>query len=185
MVVALSPDGVLSLVEDPVGRSPSPHRLLVVWHSRTGAAEQAAHALAAGARAGGEDALLVRAEAAAPDQMLAARAYVFVCPENLGTMSGAMKEFFDRCYYPLLGAIEGRSYATIVTAGSAGQGAQAQIDRIVTGWRLRRVQPGLIIDCAAQTPAEILAPKKLSAAAKSQCCELGQGFAAGLDIGVF
>ena len=49
-----------------------------------------------------------------------------------------MKEMFDRCYYPLLGRIEGRPYATLIAAGSDGRGAQAQIDRIVTGWRLRR-----------------------------------------------
>ncbi|WP_225207213.1 flavodoxin family protein [Novosphingobium huizhouense] len=159
--------------------------LLIVWHSRTGAAEQAARAAAAGADEAGYPARLLRAEEATVAHMAAAGGYLFVCPENLGTMTGAMKEFFDRCYYPLLGAIEGRPYASVVTAGSAGQGAQAQIERIVTGWRLRQVQPGLILDCQAQTSAQILAPKQLESGAIRQCRELGQGFAAGLDIGIF
>lgn len=156
--------------------------LLIVWHSRTGAAAQAADAVAGGA---GRAARLVAADRVDPAQMLSARAYVFVCPENLGTMSGEMKAFFDRCYYPLLGSIEGRGFVTIITAGSAGQGAQGQIERIVTGWRLRRLQPGLIINLAAQTPEAILAPKHLSEDARRQCRELGQALAAGLDIGVF
>lgn len=157
-------------------------RLLVVWHSRTGAARQAAQAVD---DAAGACAILVHAEAATADMMLAASAYVFVCPENLGTMSGGMKEFFDRTYYPLLGQVEGRGFATIIAAGSAGQGAEAQIDRIVTGWRLRRVQPGLIINTGAQTPQAILGPKRISHDDILRCHELGQGLSAALDIGMF
>ena len=48
-----------------------------------------------------------------------------------------MKEMFDRCYYPCLGKLEGRPYATIICAGSDGENAQRQLDRIATGWRLR------------------------------------------------
>ncbi len=122
----------------------SPAGLLIVWHSRTGAAQAMAEAALAGARDDGENiARLVRAADAMPAQMLAAAGYLFVCPENLGTISGEMKEFFDRCYYPLLGRIEGRGYASAIAAGNAGQGAEAQIDRIATGWRLRRVAASL------------------------------------------
>jgi multimeric flavodoxin WrbA len=80
-------------------------RLLIIWHSRTGAAEAMARAAAEGA---GKAAALVPAAEAAPETLLAADGYLFVCPENLATMSGLMKEMFDRAYYPLLGRIEGR-----------------------------------------------------------------------------
>jgi multimeric flavodoxin WrbA len=100
-------------------------------------------------------------------------------------MSGAMKEMFDRSYYPLLGQIAGRPYATLIAAGSDGQGAQAQLDRIVTGWRLRRVAEPLIVNLAAQTPEAILAPKIVPAAALAQCRELGAALAAGIELGVF
>lgn len=156
--------------------------LLIVWHSRTGAARalaQAAH------RAGGGCSRLLAAEEAGPDDLLGAGGYLFVCPENLGTMSGPMKDLFDRCYYPLLGQVEGRAYATIVAAGSDGHGAEAQLERIVTGWRLRRVAPGLIVNLAAQTPAAILAPKHPPAAALAQAEELGAALAEGLAAGVF
>lgn len=109
--------------------SQAPH-LLIVWHSRTGASEAMARAACAGAGGEGDgQAQLRRADAASADDLLAASAYLFVCPENLGTMSGLMKEFFDRTYYDLLGRIEGRAYASIIAAGSDGAGAQRQLDR--------------------------------------------------------
>lgn len=156
--------------------------MLIVWHSRTGGAG----AMAACAKDGaGDEGRLLRCEDAGPEDLLAARGYLFVCPENLATMSGAMKEFFDRCYYPVLGRIEGRAYATAIAAGSDGQGATRQIDRIATGWRLRRVADPLIVDFAAQTPEEVLRPKTLRSEAARECLELGQGMGQGLAMGVF
>ncbi|MEO7385079.1 MAG: NAD(P)H-dependent oxidoreductase [Novosphingobium sp.] len=158
--------------------------LLIVWHSRTGAARAMAEAGGEGAR-GEAEARLLAAEAAQPGDLLAAQGYIFACPENLATMSGAMKEFFDRCYYPLLGRIEGRVYATLIAAGSDGSGAQRQIDRIATGWRLRRVAGPIIVNTAAQTPETILAAKTLAPADLALCRAVGQGLAAGLAMGAF
>ncbi|WP_374529514.1 flavodoxin family protein, partial [Novosphingobium sp.] len=128
---------------------------------------------------------LVPAETATPDDLLAAPGYIFACPENLGTMSGAMKEMFDRCYYPLLSRVEGRPYASLIAAGSDGRGAQTQLDRIVTGWRLKRIAPPLIVNLAAQSPEAILAPKSLMSDDIARCAELGAGMAEGLALGVF
>jgi multimeric flavodoxin WrbA len=155
--------------------------LAIIWHSRTGAAQ----ALAAAAHGGHSDARLIAAAEARPEDLLAAAGYLFVCPENLGAMSGAMKEFFDRSYYPLLGRIEGRPYATIIAAGSDGHGAQSQIDRIVTGWRLRRVAEPMIVNLGAQTPEAILAPKQVPAAHLAAAQQLGAALAEGLAAGIF
>lgn len=156
--------------------------LLIVWHSRTGAARALAEAAADGA---GHAARLVAADEVQPHDLLDASGYLFACPENLGTMSGAMKEFFDRCYYPVLGRIEGRPYATIVAAGSDGRGAQAQIDRIVTGWRLRRVAEPVIVNVAAQTPEEILATKTIPFRQLGEARALGTAMAEALHLGIF
>lgn len=156
--------------------------LAIVWHSRTGAAQALAAAAFDGA---GGDTALIPAEAATAEALLAATGYLFVCPENLASMSGAMKEMFDRCYYPLLGRIEGRPYATVIAAGSDGRGAQAQIDRIVTGWRLKRVADPLIVNMGAQTPEEILAPKIVPAPELARATDLGAALAEGLRLGVF
>lgn len=158
--------------------------LLIIWHSRTGASKAMAQAAAAAAR--DECAVrLIAAEAVEPADLLAANGYLFVCPENLASMTGAMKEFFDRCYYPLLGQIEGRPYAAMVAAGSDGAGAVRQIERIATGWRLKRIADSLIVCTHAQTPEAIAAPKHLDGAALAPCSELGAMFGAGLAMGIF
>jgi len=160
--------------------------LLIVWHSRTGGARRMAEAAEAGACA--ETGVTVRrlaAEAAGPQDLLAADGYLFVAPENLASLSGAMKEFFDRTYYPVLDRIQGRPYAAMICAGSDGTGAARQIARIATGWRLRAVAEPVIVCTDAQTPEAILAEKTLTPEALAPCADLGQALAAGLALGVF
>lgn len=159
-------------------------QVLIVYHSRTGGSRQMAEAAFAAAQAEGE-ALLLRAEEAMPEDLLAADGYLFCAPENLAALSGAMKEFFDRCYYPVLGQIEGRPYAQMICAGSDGEGAARQLARIATGWRLKEVQPPLIVCTHAQTENEILAEKVIGAADLERCSELGAALGAGLAMGVF
>ncbi|WP_077146381.1 flavodoxin family protein [Sphingopyxis sp. KK2] len=158
----------------------SPH-LLIVWHSRTGGSEALARAAAEGATT----ARLLAAADVTPDDLLAAGGYLFVGPENLGLLSGAMKEMFDRAYYPCLGQLEGRPYATIICAGSDGEGAQRQLDRIATGWRLKRVADPLIVNTAAQTPEAILAPKTIPEARLAEARDLGAALAEGIAAGIF
>lgn len=158
--------------------------LLIVYHSRTGAAEALARAAAAGAR--GECGVSLKwAADAGPDDLLAADGYIFAAPENLAAISGLMKEFYDRCYYPVLGRIEGRPYAQLVAAGSDGENAARQTARIATGWRLKEVQPPIIICTHAQTPEEILSPKTMPDADLARCRDLGQAMGAGLAMGVY
>ncbi|MDP1532932.1 MAG: NAD(P)H-dependent oxidoreductase [Rubrivivax sp.] len=160
--------------------------LLIVYHSMTGGTLQMAQAARDGAAA--EAALQVRllhAAQAQPEDVLAADGYLFATPENLASMAGLMKDFFDRCYYPALERVNGRPYAALVCAGSDGQGAVRQIDRIAAGWRLRPAAPALIVCTQAQTPAAILAPKQIGAAELQRCAELGAALAAGLAMGIF
>jgi NAD(P)H-dependent FMN reductase len=156
--------------------------LLIAWHSRTGGSRALAEAAAQG---GGAAAQLARVEEVAPDDLLAAAGYLFVGPENLAALSGAMKEMFDRCYYPCLGKLEGRPYATIICAGSDGENAQRQLDRIATGWRLRRVADAVIVNTDAQTPETILAPKTIPADRLAEARDLGAALAEGLAAGIF
>ncbi|KPQ28659.1 MAG: hypothetical protein HLUCCX21_04565, partial [Porphyrobacter sp. HL-46] len=75
-------------------------------------------------------------------------------------------------------------YATIIAAGSDGQGAQRQIDRIATGWRLKRVAEPMIVGFTAQTPEAIAAPKQVPDKVLKQCKELGMSLAEGLRLGI-
>jgi len=159
-------------------------KLLIVYHSRTGGTRQMAEAAASAARAE-TNTVLKRAEDTRPEDLLGASGYLFAAPENLAALSGAMKEFFDRCYYPVLGRIEGRPYALMICAGSDGDGAARQAARIATGWRLKQVQPPLILNTSAQTPEEILAEKTIPEVELEKCRELGAALGAGLKMGVF
>ncbi len=133
----------------------------------------------------GDNGRMVRAQNVEPDDLLNAAGYLFACPENLASMSGEMKEMFDRCYYPVLGQIEARPYATIIAAGSDGAGAQSQIDRIVMGWRLKRITDPVIINFGAQTPEAILAPKTVMPRDLRRCKELGEAISEGLNLGIY
>jgi NAD(P)H-dependent FMN reductase len=161
-------------------------KLLIVYHSRTGGALQMAHAAAGGARR--EPNVSVRVESATvagPEALLEAHGYLFICPENLASMSGAMKEFFDRCYYPVLERLIGRPYATLICAGSDGTNAARQIERIATGWRLKAIAPPLIVCTSSQTPEEILSPKCIDPSELARCEELGATLAAGLAFDIY
>jgi multimeric flavodoxin WrbA len=116
---------------------------------------------------------------------LEADGYVFATPENLGTMSGMMKNFFDRTYYAVLDRIAGRPYGALICAGSDGENAARQITRIVTGWHLKAVAEPLIVCTYAQTPEAILTPKVIGAYDLSRCEELGATIAAGLVLGIY
>ena len=95
--------------------------LLIVYHSTTGGTRQMAEAAAtAVATEPGGEVRLLPAVDAGPDDVLGADGYIFAAPENLAAVSGLMKDFFDRCYYPVLGKINGRPYALMICAGTDG-----------------------------------------------------------------
>lgn len=160
--------------------------LLIVYHSMTGGTLQMARAAAEGAAA--EASLQVRllhAPEAGADDVIGADGYIFATPENLAAMSGLLKDFFDRTYYAVLERLNGRPYASLICAGSDGQNAARQIERIATGWRLKPVAPALIVCTHAQSPEDILRPKQIGAEGLRACREIGAALAAGLALGVF
>ena len=160
--------------------------LLIVYHSLTGGARQMAEAARRGASSAAEVNLLyLRAAEARAEHLLEADGYLWVTPENLASMAGVMKDFFDRTYYGALDRIQGRPYATLVCAGSDGHNAVRQIERICTGWRLKAVAEPIIVCTHAQTPEAILAPKTIGAEELKRCEEAGAAMAAGIALGVF
>ena len=116
---------------------------------------------------------LTRPLETSPEDVLDTDAILLGTTENFGYMSGAMKDFFDRIYYPCLEKTESLPYAMFIRAGNDGLGARSSIERIVKGLAWKQVQEPLI--CCGAWQASFL----------DQCEELGMTLAAGLEIGIF
>jgi multimeric flavodoxin WrbA len=160
--------------------------LLIVYHSMTGGTLQMAHAAASGARSeAGLRVSLRRAADTQPNDVISADGYIFATPENLAAISGMMKDFFDRAYYAAYEKINGRAFLTLVCAGSDGRNAAQQIDRIAAGWRLKPIAEPYIVCTNAQTPEQILRPKRIDEQHLTRCEELGKTMAGGLMLGIF
>lgn len=161
-------------------------QLLIIWFSRTGGSEALAKAAYNGALQEPDcDVVMVPADKANAAMMLAADGYIFAFPENLAAIAGGMKEFFDRTYYDVLGQIEGRAYAMMICAGSDGENAMRQGERICTGWRLKKIADTQIVMTGAQDKEAIMAAKTLPENALTTAHETGQAMAAGLAMGMW
>jgi len=150
-------------------------RLLIVAHApsaNTLALREAAERGARHADIEGVDVVVKAPLEAGPEDVLACDAILLGTTENLGTMSGALKDFFDRSYYPLLERTQGLPCALYIRAGHDGTGTRRAVEGIVTGLRWKWVQEPLTLRGEWQD------------AFADQVEELGMAMAAGLEAGV-
>ncbi|MCG8421765.1 MAG: flavodoxin family protein [Proteobacteria bacterium] len=155
--------------------SPARH-LLIVSHAPSANTRALTESVVRGASHPDIDGIVVRLLApleAGPPDVLWSHGLILGTTENFGYMSGALKDFFDRIYYPCLESTQGRPYALFIRAGNDGTGARTSIERIVTGLRWRAVAP------------PVIAAGPFQAAYVEQCEELGMTLAAGLEAGIF
>ena len=151
-------------------------RLLVVHHTPSPATRELLEAVLAGTRdpeIAGVDVVVRPALCATVTDMLGAEGYLFGTTANFGYMSGALKHFFDTTFYALEPHTVGLPYALLVSAGQDGTGTLASVERIVTGYRWKRVAPPLLV--VGEPAAEHLAAAR----------ELGAALAAGIAVGIF
>ncbi|MEQ8587129.1 MAG: flavodoxin family protein [Thalassobaculaceae bacterium] len=149
--------------------------LLIVAHAPSANTRRLRDAVAEGARCDdvdGVDTVALSPFDTTPEHVIAADALILGTTENLGYMSGALKDFFDRCYYPCLELTQGRPYALYIRAGHDGTGTRRGVETIVTGLRWN----------AAQDP--LLLRGDWNEAFIDQARQLGMYMAAGLDAGV-
>ena len=150
-------------------------KLLVVAHVPSDNTRRLAEAVMRGAcnpDVEGIQSLHIPPLLATADDVLTADAIILGTTENLGYMSGALKDFFDRIYYPCLELKQGLPCAMYIRAGNDGTGTKRAIDTILTGLRWRQVQEPII--CKGDFQPEFI----------DQCEELGLAMAASLEAGI-
>jgi multimeric flavodoxin WrbA len=151
-------------------------RLLIVAHAPSANTQRLFDAVVQGARSPEISGVAVAAQSAfvtVPDDVLSSDAVLLGTTENLGYMAGAVKDFFDRIYYPCLELTHGRPFAFWIRAGHDGTGTRRAIETITTGLRWRAVQEPLV--CRGGWDEGFIA----------SAGELGLAMAAGLEAGVF
>jgi len=148
--------------------------VLIVYHSQSGASALLAQAcFAAAASVAGVHVCVQRAWDAGSADLLAADGLVLVAAENSGSLSGGIKDFLDRTFYPVGEAGRVMPYALLLSAGNDGRGAREQARRILSGYPLTEAMQPVI--CRGEVTAE----HRLKAA------ELGEAFATGVEMGIF
>ncbi|UTA49435.1 flavodoxin family protein [Simiduia sp. 21SJ11W-1] len=152
----------------------SAKHLLIVYHTQSGNTGQLAEAAFRGAQEeAGCSVKLQTAFDSTLEDLLWCDGVLFGTPENFGYMSGALKDFFDRTFYPAEPYALNKPYGVFISAGNDGTGAVREIDRIAKGYPLTRVAAPLI--CRGEiTPAHL-----------ADAHELGLTMAAGLVMGIF
>ena len=149
--------------------------LLILWAGQTGHTHALAAAAADAARlaAPAVSVRLLPARSAGLDDLLAADGVLVGTPENFGYMSGMLKDFFDRTYYPCEGKLGGLPFAIFISAGNDGSGAVREIRRIATGYGWKEVAEPFI--ARGEPTADALA----------HCEELGEAMATGVGLSLF
>jgi multimeric flavodoxin WrbA len=167
--------------------------ILLIHHSASGGTRALVAAFCEGASA--TDGVSVSTRSAAVvivSEVIAADALIIATPENFGYMAGSIKEFFDRVFYACMAdttalgggtqsVLAGRPYSVLVCAGNDGTGAMQSVDRIITGWRMRKVHAGVIarrVGGEAGSSRGELREEDIAA-----CSEMGLLFAEGLAMG--
>ena len=146
--------------------------LLIVSHVPSDNTRQLTGWVASGAGSGQVEVELSQPLQTGAQQVLNADGLILGTTENFGYMSGAMKDFFDRIYYPCLDETRGLPYALFIRAGQDGQGAKTSIERIVTGLGWRAVQEPLV--CKGEITQF-----------EEPCMQLGELMALGLEQEIF
>ncbi|MDG2187991.1 MAG: flavodoxin family protein [Hyphomicrobiales bacterium] len=107
------------------------------------------------------------------NSILESSAIILGTTENLGYMSGIIKDFFDRNYNQCLNKTNGLPYALYIRAGHDGTGTELNIKKIITGLKWKEIQKPLILKGVWNNKF------------KDQCFNLGATVAAGIDANIY
>ncbi|HOU46274.1 MAG TPA: flavodoxin family protein, partial [Chitinophagales bacterium] len=101
--------------------------LLFIYHSQSGHTEALIEKCKAGAAKEEVEIRVVKALHAILEDMIWADGILLGTPENFGSMSGGLKNFFDRTYYPAREIGINKPYALLISCETDGSGTEQQI----------------------------------------------------------
>jgi multimeric flavodoxin WrbA len=149
-------------------------RILIIFHSQTGNTELMAKAVAEGAGSiENTEVVLKHARDATLEDLIRADGLAIGTPENFGYMSGMIKDFFDRTFYPAQGKVFRKPYVVFASAGNDGTGAVNSIERIAIGYQFKKVYE------------PVISKGKLTEETLEKCRELGKTLSGGVSLGIY
>ena len=119
-------------------------KVLVVYHTQTGNTEKLALAIKEGIESSGIDAILKKAPEATLEDLLSSDGYCFGTPDYFSYMAGALKDFFDRTYYPSQGKITNRPCVCFVSHGGGGK-AVGSLEKMEEWFKLKQITEPLLV----------------------------------------
>jgi multimeric flavodoxin WrbA len=149
-------------------------KLIIVYHSQSGTVEALVKSIRLALNDDASVELIIkRAVDCTGQDIRAANLLLLAASECCGLMSGGIKEFLDRVYYPLMGKVDGMPYGLLISAGNDGTGAVREISKYLDSLAMNKAMPALIVK------------GEYSSDTSKRADELGLTLAAGLSVGMF
>ncbi len=145
-------------------------RILIVYYEASGGTEAMARAIAAGVKEGGGEAVIMRVEDTAPEDLKAADGVVFGSPTYYGLPAPRMLALFEesvRCH----GALEGKAGGAFAVSANIGGGNETTVMALIQAMLVH----GFVVQGSPAGdhfgPVSVGAPDRR---VKTQCAEYGR-----------
>jgi len=140
-------------------------KILVIYHSQSGNTEEMAKAVAKGAKSIREaEVMLKKATEATLEDLVSSSGIAIGSPDYFSYMAGAVKDFFDRTFYPSQGKVTESPCILFFSGGGGGEPALKSLKRICDSFKFKQI-------------GEVAAAGKPSSGVITECEKLGERLA--------
>jgi len=142
-------------------------KILVIYHTLSGNTEKMANAVAEGAKSvAGTEVAVKKAFDVTLDDLIGCDGVAFGSADYFSYISGAVKDFFDRTFYPSRGKVDGKPCVVFGTGGGGGDKVVGILENICyNAFKLKKVADS------------ISASGKISDSDLRECSEAGKKLA--------
>ena len=140
-------------------------KVLVIYHSQSGNTEEMAKAATKGAKkVSGTEIILKKATEATLEDLVSSSGIAVGSPDYFSYMAGAVKDFFDRTFYPSQSKVTGKSAVLFASGGEGGKPALESLKRICESFKFKQI-------------GEVAAAGEPSSGVITECEKLGEQLA--------